>query len=173
MRHHRGRELIERRIRTSPRAMRQREIARLLQRSVGRRRAGRGLCHRDSAAPNLKIAADRATIQKIRISADAPAPKPLVADDILSTQCPRRGSAIHFRATRTMGEERVLQVSQDRAKADSPGHWPAGGCQSSTLFPSGSMTQPNFPYSESSIFSRTLHPSSRKALTRAWTSSTR
>lgn len=38
---------------------------------------------------------------------------------------------------------------------------PGGGCQSSTLFPSGSMTQPNFPYSESSVFSRTLQPSSR------------
>jgi hypothetical protein len=32
-----------------------------------------------------------------------------------------------------------------------PGHCPAGGCQSSTLLPSGSMTQANFPYSESSI----------------------
>ena len=60
-----------------------------------------------------------------------------------------------------------------RAEADCPGHWPAGGCQSSTLFPSGSMTQANFPYSESSIFSRTLQPSSRKTLTRAWRSSTR
>jgi hypothetical protein len=44
-------------------------------------------------------------------------------------------------------------------------HWPAGGCQSSTLFPSGSMTQANFPYSDSSIFSSTLQPSSRKTLT--------
>lgn len=42
-------------------------------------------------------------------------------------------------------------------------HCPGGGCQSSTLLPSGSMTQPNFPYSESSVFSRTLHPSSRSA----------
>jgi len=42
-------------------------------------------------------------------------------------------------------------------------HCPAGGCQSSTLLPSGSMTQPNFPYSESSTFSSTLHPSSRSA----------
>lgn len=40
-------------------------------------------------------------------------------------------------------------------------HCPGGGCQSSTLFPSGSITQPNFPYSESSAFFRTLHPSSR------------
>src|SRR5882724_8616294 len=32
---------------------------------------------------------------------------------------------------------------QTRAEADYPGHWPASGCQSSTLFPSGSMTQPN------------------------------
>src|ERR1039458_7296511 len=30
-------------------------------------------------------------------------------------------------------------------------YWPAGGCHSSTLFPSGSMTQANFPYSDSSI----------------------
>jgi hypothetical protein len=50
---------------------------------------------------------------------------------------------------------------------------PAGGCQSSTLFPSGSMTQANFPYSDSSIFSRTSQPSSRRAATRAWRSSTR
>ena len=41
-------------------------------------------------------------------------------------------------------------------------HGPGGGCHSSTLLPSGSMTQPNFPYSESSVFSRTLHPSSRR-----------
>ena len=40
-------------------------------------------------------------------------------------------------------------------------HCPGGGCQSSTLLPSGSMTQPNFPYSESSVFSRTSQPSSR------------
>src|SRR5271166_6022809 len=44
-------------------------------------------------------------------------------------------------------------------------HWPAGGCQSSTLFHSESMTQANFPYSDSSIFSSTLQPSSRNALT--------
>src|SRR5688572_13993778 len=72
------------------------------------------------------------------------------------------------------GGVRLTKVRpQIRAEADCPGHWPAGGCQSSTLFPSGSMTQPNFPYSESSIFSRTLHPSSRKTVTRAWRSSTR
>jgi hypothetical protein len=41
------------------------------------------------------------------------------------------------------------------------GHCPGGGCQSSTLLPSGSMTQPNFPYSESSVFSRTSQPSCR------------
>ena len=52
-------------------------------------------------------------------------------------------------------------------------YWPAGGCHSSTLFPSGSITQANFPYSDSSIFSSTLQPSSRKALTSAWRSSTR
>lgn len=69
--------------------------------------------------------------------------------------------------------EKVLLRPQIRAEADGPGHWPAGGCQSSTLFPSGSMTQANFPYSESSILSRTLQPSSRKTLTRAWRSSTR
>ena len=51
------------------------------------------------------------------------------------------------------------------ATGENPGHWPAGGCHSSTLFPSGSMTQANFPYSESSTFSSTLQPSSRKTLT--------
>jgi hypothetical protein len=54
-----------------------------------------------------------------------------------------------------------------------PCHPPAGGCQSSTLFPSGSTTQPNFPKSDSSIFSSTLHPSSRNALSRPWRSATR
>jgi hypothetical protein len=42
-------------------------------------------------------------------------------------------------------------------------HCPAGGCQSSILLPSGSMTHPNFPYSESSVFSSTLQPSLRSA----------
>ena len=60
-----------------------------------------------------------------------------------------------------------------RLRAGGPGHWPAGGCQSSTLLPSGSMTQANLPYSESSIFSRTLQPSSRRAATSACRSSTR
>src|SRR6185437_16128983 len=41
-------------------------------------------------------------------------------------------------------------------------HCPAGGCQSSTLLPSGSMTHPNFPYSESSVFSSTLQPSAQR-----------
>src|SRR5882757_343755 len=54
-----------------------------------------------------------------------------------------------------------------------PAHWPSGGCHNSTLFPSGSMTQANFPYSESSILSSTLQPSSFKAFTNAWRSSTR
>lgn len=54
-----------------------------------------------------------------------------------------------------------------------PCHCPAGGCQSSTLLPSGSMTQPNFPYSESSVFSRTLQPSSRSACNSEARSSTR
>jgi hypothetical protein len=62
-----------------------------------------------------------------------------------------------------------------RSRSSSRGrpHWPGGGCHSSTLFPSGSMTQANFPYSESSIFSSTLQPSSFNTLTKAWRSSTR
>ena len=59
------------------------------------------------------------------------------------------------------------------ALCDEPVQWPCGGCQSSTLFPSGSMTQANVPYSESSVFSSTLQPSSFKTLTKAWRSSTR
>jgi RIO kinase 1 len=55
------------------------------------------------------------------------------------------------------GVRRRILADQTRA------HWPSGGCQSSTLFPSGSMTQPNLPYSESSVFSSTLQPSSRSA----------
>jgi hypothetical protein len=52
-------------------------------------------------------------------------------------------------------------------------HCPCGGCQSSTLLPSGSMTHPNFPYSESSVFSSTLQTSSRSTLRSAARSSTR
>ncbi len=46
-------------------------------------------------------------------------------------------------------------------------HPAAVGCHSSTLFPSGSMTQANLPYSESSILSSTLQPSALSAATRA------
>lgn len=53
------------------------------------------------------------------------------------------------------------------------GYWPTGGCQSSTLFPSGSMTHPNLPYSDSSVFSRTLQPSFRSASSKAAKSATR
>jgi len=67
----------------------------------------------------------------------------------------------------------MLQSLFGYTAPDSLYYWPAGGCHSSTLFPSGSMTQANFPYSDSSIFSSTLQPSSRKALTSAWRSSTR
>src|SRR6266545_4118463 len=50
---------------------------------------------------------------------------------------------------------------------------PSGGCQSSTLLPSGSMTHPNFPSSESSVLSSTSQPSSRSALRSPARSSTR
>lgn len=52
-------------------------------------------------------------------------------------------------------------------------HCPTGGCQSSTLFPSGSITQANFPNSESSILSSTLQPSSFSTFTSDARSSTR
>ena len=52
-------------------------------------------------------------------------------------------------------------------------HWPAGGCHSSSLFPSESRTQPNLPYSDSSIFSSTCTPSARRAASTACKSSTR
>ena len=73
------------------------------------------------------------------------------------------------------GDYEVSEARPTVRKAASPfsAHWPCGGCHSSTLFPSGSMTQANFPYSDSSIFSSTLQPSSFKTLTKAWRSSTR
>src|SRR6478735_174455 len=89
-------------------------------------------------------------------------------DDLFATQVHRPTFRRHLSARFVR-----FRLSQIRADAYLRGHWPAGGCQSSTLFPSGSMTQPNFPYSESSVFSRTLQPSSRRTLTRAWRSSTR
>jgi len=52
-------------------------------------------------------------------------------------------------------------------------HAELGGSHNSTLFPSGSITQANFPNSDSSIFSSTWQPSSFKALTKACRSSTR
>ena len=70
-------------------------------------------------------------------------------------------SAHYDKATRI---ETAQQQNGGRLKGGESGrrpYCPGGGCQSSTLLPSGSMTQPNFPYSESSVFSRTLHPSSR------------
>jgi len=54
-----------------------------------------------------------------------------------------------------------------------PAHWPGGGSQSSTLLPSGSMTQPNLPYSDSSVLSSTLQPSLRSSASRACRSATR
>ena len=60
------------------------------------------------------------------------------------------------------GDERMLRVASAFE-----------GCHNSTLLPSGSMTQPNLPYSESSILSRTLQPSAFSAATSAWRSSTR
>jgi transposase len=62
--------------------------------------------------------------------------------------------------------ERVVRP-QFAAVSKEHAHWPSGGCHSSTLFPSGSITQANLPYSDSSICSSTLQPSSFKALTKA------
>ncbi len=53
------------------------------------------------------------------------------------------------------------------------GYLPSGGCHSSTLLPSGSMTQPNLPYSDSSVLSSTSHPSARSAARSACRSATR
>src|SRR5688572_3214079 len=59
------------------------------------------------------------------------------------------------------------------ATAGKARHEPGGGCQSSILLPSGSMTQPNLPYSESSVLSRTLQPSARRSARSAARSATR
>src|SRR5688572_24502479 len=75
----------------------------------------------------------------------------------------------HYRPSNKSGNN----AQNDSYHRFPPPHQPWGGCHSSTLFPSGSMTQANFPYSESSIFSSTLQPSSFKTLTKAWRSSTR
>jgi hypothetical protein len=69
--------------------------------------------------------------------------------------------------------EFLLQMEGPDVGAAVEVHSPGGGCQSSTLLSSGSMTQPNFPYSESSVFSSTSQPSSRSALRSAARSSTR
>jgi len=50
---------------------------------------------------------------------------------------------------------------------------PGGGCHSSILLPSGSSTQPNLPYSDSSLLPTTLQPSARKASNSASRSATR
>lgn len=47
------------------------------------------------------------------------------------------------------------------------------GCHNSTLFPSGSITQPNLPCSELWVSSSTLQPSARSAVSSASRSSTR
>ena len=52
-------------------------------------------------------------------------------------------------------------------------HQSFGGSHNSTRLPSGSITHPNLPYSESSTLASTSQPSSRKAASRACKSSTR
>src|SRR5688572_7605941 len=57
---------------------------------------------------------------------------------------------------------------QIRAAADCPGHWPAGGCQSSTLFPSASMTPGRLPVLGAvDPLGNVVSYTSRKALMRA------
>lgn len=51
-------------------------------------------------------------------------------------------------------------------------HAGLGGSHNSTLLPSGSMTQPNFPKSDSSTLSSTLQTSSRNAASNVCKSST-
>ena len=92
----------------------------------------------------------------------------------------RGGSASRARASVATGisSAAVNATIRDSTLLDGPRqlhalHCPSGGCQSSTLFPSGSMTQPNFPNSESSVFSSTLQPSLRSAWSRPAKFSTR
>ena len=67
----------------------------------------------------------------------------------------------------------IIEFAMVAAGADVRDYCPAGGCHSSILLPSGSITQPNLPYSESSVLSSTSQPSSRKACSRPASSSTR
>lgn len=52
-------------------------------------------------------------------------------------------------------------------------HPPAGGSHSSALLPSGSITQPNLPNSDSSTLSTTSQPSLRRTPSKACRSATR
>ena len=63
----------------------------------------------------------------------------------------------------------VIALPDGRA----PVYCPSGGCQSSTLLPSGSTTQPNLPNSDSSTLSCTSQPSLRRVSRSACRSSTR
>ena len=76
-------------------------------------------------------------------------------------------------AWRAWAEDPMLRTWIAYHRGSPAGYWPAGGCQSSSLLPSGSMTQPNLPYSDSSTLSTTSTPSARRAASTAWRSSTR
>ena len=105
-------------------------------------------------------------------------PRPAQADLRALDHPPRvLAAALPARAAVRAGPGRLEPLRGVRRPARRPGpgagYWPGGGCQSSTLFPSGSMTQAKTPYSDSSIFSSTLQPSSRRTPARARASSTR
>jgi hypothetical protein len=67
----------------------------------------------------------------------------------------------------------LVATGLGRRRDRTPGHCPAGGCQSSSLLPSGSTTQAKRPYSESCTSGRTSTPSARSAVSTASRSSTR
>ena len=72
------------------------------------------------------------------------------------------------RILRNIGRTLEIQAEECSSMAASKidGYCPSGGCHNSTLFPSGSITHPNLPKSESSVLSRTSQPSSRSTWSR-------
>ena len=78
------------------------------------------------------------------------------------------GSTTRWSPSRTP----VCAVHSSRMPVRHP-HCPSGGSHNSTLLPSGSTTQPNFPYSDSSVLSTTAQPSARSAASSPARSATR
>jgi hypothetical protein len=106
-----------------------------------------------------------------------PVPPSRCSDSSVRATTNAASSSTPRRAARTSQRRCLRAAPQPRSRGhtqrDKRAQDPSGGSQSSTLRPSGSMTQPNLPYSDSSVLSSTWQPSARSAASSACRSATR